>query len=151
MNVSYKVILMICISCFSYNMALPHTHVILLCASHKSCQVILSYHNNSHQRNNNYLTHAEIHGESSKAYRMTLSPFEQNILMNIQLDVMLFGRFSQTWSHIFINNAPALSLELHLNYSIGPTEITASVRISLIMLNCYFFFFHWDGVRYAEQ
>ena len=69
-------------------MALPHAHVILLCASHKSCQVILSYHNNSHQRN---LTHAEIHGESSKAYKMKSSPLEQKILMNIQLGVMLIS------------------------------------------------------------
>ena len=30
-------------------------------------------------------TWAEIHGESSKAYRMKLSPLEQKILRNIQL------------------------------------------------------------------
>ena len=36
----------------------------------------------------NYLTHAEIHGESSKAYRMRLSPLEQKILINIQLGVI---------------------------------------------------------------
>ena len=81
-------------------MALPHTHVILLCASHKSCQVILSYHNNSYQRNNNYLTHAEIHGESSKTYRMKLSPLEQKILMNIQLGVMSFDRLTNLVTYI---------------------------------------------------
>ena len=79
-------------------MALPHAHVILLCALHKSCQVILSYHNNSHI--NATIITSEIHGESSKAYRTKLLPLEQKLLMNIQLDVMLFDEFSQTWSCI---------------------------------------------------
>ena len=36
----------------------------------------------------NYSTCAEIHGESSKVYRMKLSPLEQKTLMNIQLGVI---------------------------------------------------------------
>ena len=43
---------------------------------------------------------AEIHRGSSKAYRMKLSPLEQKILMNIQLGIVLFDRFSHPWSHI---------------------------------------------------
>ena len=36
----------------------------------------------------NYSICAESHGESSKAYRLQLSPLEQKILMNIQLGVI---------------------------------------------------------------
>jgi len=36
----------------------------------------------------NYLTCAEIRGESYKGYRMKLSPLEQKVSMNIQLGVI---------------------------------------------------------------
>ena len=49
----------------------------------RSCQTYIPI---THTKN--HLTCAEIHGESSKAYRMKLSPLEQKILMNIQLGVI---------------------------------------------------------------
>ena len=44
-----------------------------------------------------FSTCTEIHGESSKAYRMKLSPLEQKVLMNIQLGVICTDMVDSCW------------------------------------------------------